>query len=628
MSANTPSGNGPEYDPTVAYRWNQGQEPENPPTMPLQSGQQPYPPQQPAYGQPSQYGQPPQQGQAPQYGQSSQYGQQQPSHGQQQPYGQAPQYGAQQPQYGQQAPQYGQQAQYGQQQAPQFGQQAQYGQQAQFGQPSSGQESLQFGGPEPGKKGRKGWIVAIAAALAVVLLGGGAWAVVSATGLLGGGTQPHDVLPGNAIGYVRFDINPDAGQKAALLALSQKFTVTKGKLSGDDPRKSLFEAIQKDSEDLKGVNYAADVEPWLGDRLGIAVLPSGGEEPGVAVAVQVTDETAAKSGIAKLAGKDAKFGLAFRDGYAIITDTQANADKHATGPTLAENTNFSDDFAALNGDGILSFWADFGKLMDLAKAEIPAEQQPLVDQIKNARLVGALRFDSAFAELTGLIRGYNGGVEGDLVTADLSKLPASTAGAISVSGLDQMVTKFWSTYEKTITAADPTATQMIEQFKQQAGIQIPGDLATLLGKNLTVAVDSEGLDGEMPNVGLRLTTDPAKAQALLDKIQKLLTDSGQQVPQFGKVSGDGVFTVATTDAYAKKLNEEGTLGDNETFTTAIPDSGNATYAIFVDLDKIEKFYLGSLEGDDKANAAALRAVGISSAQNGDTTTFSLRVLFN
>jgi hypothetical protein len=48
----------------------------------------------------------------------------------------------------------------------------------------------------------------------------------------------------------------------------------------------------------------------------------------------------------------------------------------------------------------------------------------------------------------------------------------------------------------------------------------------------------------------------------------------------------------------------------------------------VDLDKVEKLYLASMEGDDKANAQVLRAVGLSGTQTDTEATFSLRLLFN
>ncbi|MEV6153941.1 DUF3352 domain-containing protein [Nonomuraea sp. NPDC052129] len=613
--------------------------------MPLSSQGQPYPPQQ-SYQQP-QYGQQAPTGQQPSYGQQASYGQQGPQYGQQpsygqQPYGQQqPQYGQQPPSYGQQSPQYGQQAPTGQQpsygqQSPQYGQQSlgqqslgqqAFGQQEQYGQAGWQQQGPEgFGPAEPAKKSRKGWIIAIASALAVVLLGGGAVWAVGAIG--GGGTQPHEVLPASSIAYVRLDLDPAANQKVALFQIARKFTVTKDTFKGDDPRQALFDLTQDSG--FSKVDFAKDVDPWLGSRIGLAIVPSGGKEPDYAVAVQVKDEAQAKAGITKLMGKE-KFGLAFRDDYALVTSSQSLADKYAAETTsLADNAEFNDDVNALGEQGVLSYWAHLGKVGELALTDKSSEQAKALEQVKNARFAGALRFDSSYAELAGIVSGAEGMIDGDLEPTKLSTLPASTAGALSYSGLDQIITKKWAEIEQSVAASPAGAQfkQFIDQAKQTYGLQLPDDLATILGKNLTLAVDAQGLDSDKIKGGLRIATDPAKAQAVYDKIQKAMTSSGQPAPQLAKVAGDGTFTVATTDEYAKALGGEGTLGESETFKTAIPDGDDATFALFVDLDKVEKYYLQSMEGDDKANAQVLKAVGMSGKQTATEATFSLRVLFN
>ncbi|MGW4792219.1 DUF3352 domain-containing protein [Nonomuraea sp. NPDC004297] len=624
MSANNPP-YGQDPDRTTAYNWNQGQQPEQQPAAQYPSP--PYPPQQPYQQQP--YGQQyDAQGQGA-YGQQASHGQQQPSYGSQ--HGQ--QHGQQQPSYG--TPQYGgqqgwQQEQGGWQQQPQQQgwQQEQGWQQGQYAQGGWQQQGPEgFGPPEPPKKGRKTWIIAVAAALAVVLFGGGAVWAVGAFG--GGGTQPNDVLPADAIAYARVDLDPAANQKLALFELARKFTVTKDAFTGDDPRKALFDAINDQDSD-SDVDFAKDVDPWLGSRIGVAAVPSGKEEPDVAVAVQIKDQELAKAGIAKLMKGD-KYGVAFREDYALLSSTQALADKYATAEgSLSDNAEYAEDMGAVGEQGVLSFWADMGGLMELAKTQIPAGQEAAVEQIKDARFAGALRFDSAYVELAGIVRGAKGmTAEGDLPKANLATLPASTAGALSISGLDQVVTKRWAEIEKqAVASGNAQLSQMLQQAKTQLGLALPGDLATILGQNFTVAVDSEGLDGQQIKGGVRVVTDPAKAQAILDKVQQALTQQGGTSPQIAKVAGDGVFTVATTDEYAKKLAEEGTLGDSETFQTAIPNAGEVNFALFVDLDKVENLYLGSMQGDEKANLQVLRAVGLSGTQTDSEAAFSLRLLFN
>ncbi|NUT11617.1 MAG: DUF3352 domain-containing protein [Nonomuraea sp.] len=610
MSANNPPPHGQDPDRTTVYRGGWEQPQETPPA-------QPYPPQQQPYQQP--YGQQPSYGQEPQPGQGAPHGQQ-PTYSPQAAYGQQPSYGAP---YGQQGQQnWQQQGPYAQQQQQQgWQQQDQYARQQQQGWQQQGPEG--FGPPQPAKKGRKGWLIAGAAALAVVLLGGGAVWAVGAIG--GGGTQPDEVLPADSIAYARLDLDPAANQKLALFQLARKFTVTKNSFTGEDPRQALFNLANQDGD--KKIDFAKDVDPWLGSRVGFAAVPSGKEQPDFAVAVQVKDQEQAKAGIAKLMDKG-KYGLAFRDDYALLSSTQALADKFAKSEgSLADNGEFAEDMGAVGEQGVLSFWADMAGVAKLA--DIPADQAASVEPIKDARFAGALRFDSAFVELAGVVRGAKGLTQGDLQAGDLGTLPGSTAGALSISGMDQIITKQWAEIEKSATATGGAEVQQLfQEAKTKFGLDLPGDVATLLGKNLTVAVDSQGLDGDQIKAGVRIVTDPAKAQAVVDKVEKAMTASGQPAPQIAKVAGDGVFTAATSDEYAKKLAEEGNLGDSETFQTAIPNAGEATFALFVDLDKVENLYLKTMQGDDKANAQVLRAVGLSGKQTDTEANFSLRVLFN
>ncbi|MEU7985672.1 DUF3352 domain-containing protein [Streptosporangium canum] len=619
MPANNPPDQSPtpgqQPDRTIAYRWNEG----------AQQNSQPH-----AQGHPQQGGYP-QQGQ-PGYQQQPGYPQQNYGQQQGQPgYQQQPNYGQQQGGYPQQGQPGYQQQNHGQQQGQPGYQQQGYQQQNYGQQPGWQQQGPDFLGTgqpaPPARKGGKGWLIAVVAALVVVLVGGGGAFAVNL--LSGGGTQPHDVLPGNAIGYVRLDFDPAANQKLALFSIAQKFTVTKDSFTGDDPRKAIFDLAKKSGFDK--MDYAADVQPWLGDRVGLAALPPAkkGAEPGFVVAVQVTDEAKAKAGIAKLMNEE-KYGIAFREDYALLTATQAEADQAAKAAPLSDDANFSDDLSALGETGVLSFWMDAGKLADLA-SEIAPQDPATLAQIKNTRVAGALRFDGQYIELAGISRGAKA-LEGmgEPEPSRIGQLPASTAGAISISGLGDVIGKQWAQIMKSADQAGGGGSfqQFANEAQQKYGLALPADLATLLGKNLTLAVDANGLDGDQPKFGARITTDPAKAQEVVGKIEKFLADSGTSVPQLAKVPGDGTFVLASSQDYAAELAKDGSLVDDETFQLAIPDAGAATFAAYVDLNKVEKFYLESMQGDDKANLQQLRAVGISGTQSGTDASFSLRVLFD
>ncbi|GAB1820749.1 DUF3352 domain-containing protein [Herbidospora sp. RD11066] len=476
------------------------------------------------------------------------------------------------------------------------------------------------------KRGPKGVIIAAIVAVVVALVGGGGvWAFST---LSGGGAQPSEALPAGALAYARIDLDPAANQKLALFNIARKFTVTKDAFSGDDPREAFFKAISTDNENFKNIDYAADIEPWLGDRIGFAVMPGkDASQPGLALAIQVKDANAARAGIAKLdAGSSTKTGVAIRGDYAIVSATQAEADKYATGPTLAESANFTNDMDALGEPGVLSVWADLAGIAKLGGAASATSQAALA-QIGNGRFAGALRFDGSYVELAGITRGIDSKVS-DAKAVNIGDLPDTTAGAIAISGIGQALKAQWDTVTESADAAGQGAfSQFVTQAQQQFGLSIPDDLVTLLGDGLTVAVDSEGLDADLPNVGAVLATDPAKAGAILAKIEQGLAASGQQF-QLAKAPGDGKLVIATNQDYAAKLAASGALKDDETFRTAVPNADSATFAAFVDLDKVENLYLQGMSDQDKANLQALSAVGLSGGYQGSEGNFSLRVLFN
>lgn len=481
--------------------------------------------------------------------------------------------------------------------------------------------------PERGRRGR-GWIIALVAAVLVgVVGGGGVWA---ASKLSGGGTQPQDVLPANALAYVRLDLDPSAGQKLALFGIARKFSATRDSFAGDDPREALVAALRKDAPGLSGIDYARDVEPWLGDRVGLAVLPAdGGGEPVGALAVQVKDEAAARTGIAKLGVGGEKGGLAFRDGYAIIAAGQKLADEYAAAPPLSGEPRFAGDLRALGEPGVLSFWMDLEKIAGARWGE--AASAPVLRQVEGMRFAGALRFSGDYAELAGITRG--GAVPGVRPEpVKIGELPASTVAAASISGLGDLLREQWPSIEQAatgtaISSGGGVIRKTLDQARTRYGLSLPDDLVTLLGRTLTLALDERDLDGALPRVGAVITTDTAKAREVVDRLTAHL--NGMERPaDIATAEGDGRFVIAGTQEYADALKGGGTLGESETFTLAVPDAADATYAVYADLDRLEKLYLDGLPVQARADVEKLRAIGLSGTHGGDGSTFTLRVVFN
>jgi hypothetical protein len=546
----------------------------------------------------------------------------------------------------------GQQQPYGGAQPGQpYGQPGQpgYGPQGGGGQvpPGGGWGGAQPGyGEEPPKSGSKKGILAIVlAAVLVVALGGGAFAAYNWWNNDGG--QPDEVLPATAIGYFRVDLNPTGEQKTQLYNMSKKFPELAKRIGeGDDPRKSLFNAIKSESKDLDNVTYEADVEPWIGNRLGVAALPAaeGKKEPQAAVALEITDKEKAEAGFKKLfAGKgneDVKWAFSEAGDYAIFSDTQANADKFAAegkSNPLAKNKTYADDMDAVGKGGIMSFWANTASFAESFGSSEELKGMGLANAQDAGRMAGALRFESNYVEFYGVARGVKMPFSANTAKGvKLNELPDTTAAAISSAGLGPWVGTNW---DKMLTEVNkvPDAKEQVDLFvqqaKQQFQLEIPADLSTLLGDELTVALDEEGLqdmlnggieNGKLPKVGLRSTTDATKGKAVVDKVQQVLTSSGVAF-KLGVATGDGKVAVAADQGYADKLLAGGKLGDSEAFKSAISTT-DATGALYVDMDKLEKLYINQVPAEAKSWLQPIRAIGATTTGTEDGGSYSLRVV--
>lgn len=532
--------------------------------------------------------------------------------------------------------------------------------------------------PSSGGRNTKRFAIGGIAAVVVLALAGGAFAVVKK--LDGGGAQPHDVLPASVIAYARVDVDPSASQKIALFKLIRKFPEAADEIgiksADQDVRKLLVEeALEEGDCDL---SYDKDVEPWLGSRIGVGF--DKGETP--LVAIQVSDEKKAEAGIKDLFEcGDEKAAVAFLDGYAIVAETQKQADaavKAAEKAPLGEKKAFVKDFDDMGEQGVASAWGDIDGLMeipdfragfDLAAGESGIDTDKLVDQM--GTFATTVRVDGSTLELAGqfgLTDAY--GVK----AAPLGKLPADTVAALSLGGfgeqiaaqydallkqfasgfgggpspegLDPSITENMSPEEKAAyedflesnPMASPDPEDFIAQFEKSSGLNLPEDLETLFGDGLTIALGSDNLES-LPSLSgpadvanldlaLKMTTDPDKALDLAQRLASLATQVGVNL---STAKTDDGAVIATNQDAADALDGSGKLGSDATFKSVMPYGDDTLYGLYVDvgtiLDKISDADPPADVAEDIDQAKAVKAAGMSVSKKGKHTVFSLRVAF-
>lgn len=502
--------------------------------------------------------------------------------------------------------------------------------------------------PTQGGRNRPALLVALAVVAALVI-GGGAWAVTRSLG--GGGDQPASALPADTAAYVRLDIDPQLGQKIAAVrffdGLDDEVLET---LRSEDIREEFFEWVAEEDAAFAAIDYAEDVEPWLGDRMALGIVPNGSDEPYFGIALQVKDEEAAHAGLTKLqeatnaTGADPDEGLDwfFHGDYAVLTTTGSvgTLQDLTEAGTLADKDTFRQDLAALGDEGVVSAWVDLEPLATLADSPLAEESldtaaaldpsgalgsmsgtSQLAERAATGRFAAAVRFSEDSIEVSGVTRGMDGlGVEGGDSGHLVMDLPEDTVAAFSLEHGDQYVAHLYDM----LGSEFPEDVAEAEAQAAEAGFTLPDDVQTLVGSSLVLSVGPGilGLQDDLEDfnaweIAYRTETDTDAAEDLLGRLFQMSGDAEMQ--QFlSQRSDDGVLTLGVSQPYVSAVAEGGSLGDFAAFQAAVPNAGDADAVFYVNVNSFEHLYLEEID-DAKTRSALeqLAAVGYSASSDAD-----------
>lgn len=221
-------------------------------------------------------------------------------------------------------------------------------------------------GPPRRRPGRR--VVAGITIGALVAAGAaGAFAVAE---FLDGGPSAAAAAPADTMAFLSVDLDPSGGQKLAAYQTLKKFPALEKQLglrSQDDLRRWAFDGLTSGT-DCSSVDFG-DVEPWLGNALGVGAVP-GKDEPTVFFSLEVTDQDKAAAGVRRLAdclGED-KIGTAFVGDFMLVAQTKAKADDlaaSAEGSSLADDPTYEARTGEAGDDGVVTGYLapSFGDFM-------------------------------------------------------------------------------------------------------------------------------------------------------------------------------------------------------------------------------------------------------------------------
>jgi hypothetical protein len=533
-------------------------------------------------------------------------------------------------------------------------------------------EAAPPGEGSPGRRSRRGWWIG-GGVVALLGVGAGAWA---ALGFFQQGEQPAEALPSSTVAYVSIDLDPAGGQKIDAFRTLNKFPAFKDEVgvdSVDELRHKLGEQLVGEA-DCPGLDYDRDIDPWLGDRMAVAAVELGGDpDPQVVAVLQVKDEGQARDGIKKLnacddSGEEPAVG--FHDGWAVFAQTQANVDAVLAATdkgTLADDATYQKWTEAVGEAGVVNAYASpeagralarqLGGLLtggmptlgatsvqtavpasyDLTTADDSGDD-PFTKALSSFKGGAAtLRFTSDGLEFAAAADGgtpqlaeVTGNTGGTLV----QRLPDDTAAAAGVSlpkgWLDRQLDQMSSMFGGMGMSKD----DVVRELSQETGLDVPADIETLLGSGISISVghdfDFEAAENSDDGSGLPIAAtikgDPQAIEQVLDKIRAragglTFLDSDTKA---------GLVAVGPSADYRQQVLDGGDLGDNGTFTSAVPDAGDASSLFYMNVDALEPSITKAAAGDQETidNVKPLQAVGLSSWNDDGVIRFSFKVSTN
>ncbi len=528
---------------------------------------------------------------------------------------------------------------------------------------------------------RTAWLVGggLVGALAI---GAGAWAAVS---FFAQGDQPAQALPSTTIAYASIDLDPSGSQKIDAFRTLNKFPTFKDEVgvhSVDDVRKKLGDELVK-GLGCDGLTFADDIDPWLGNRAAVALVDAGNPDPDPVSVVQVTDDGKAEDSLKELVacgGSQADVFYDVHDGWAVFAGSQKTVDKvvSETGDaSLADDATYQKWTKAVGDSGVVNLYAAPAAGDELA-SRLDSLQQDLGDL--GAGLSGGLTQsvsppgsdaysstltvpDGDSGEIGKVLKNFQGaaatirftgdGLElatatdpglteassttdstgdstSDEAGAVVEALPDDTAAAIGVGLEPGWVTQLADRFAS--YSGSKSGQHLLDQLGQESGLDLPGDLETLLGSSTAISVSKDfdyekaamSDDGSGVPVAVTVKGDAASIEKVLDKLRAAGTTSPAAL---GSDSSGDLVVIGPAAAYRQEILAGGHLGDSDAFRSVVPDADHAGVVVFVDLDDLQKMVGQLAAGDDQvtSNLAPLKAFGFSGWVDEGVARTSLKI---
>jgi Protein of unknown function (DUF3352) len=413
----------------------------------------------------------------------------------------------------------------------------------------------------------------------------------------GGADDPAALVPATAPVYAEATLRPDGKVGADLDAALKKILRT------DDPGAKIQKALNESGK-TNDVTYKDDVEPWLGDRAGIAVTGIHGNDADFVAVINSKDDGKANDALDNAKGdivkrsyngvdyrfdrKDSTAAGVFEHSVVVGTEPGFKAAVDASkGDSLAESNGLRGVRSKVAEERVGLLYLDVDGLLRAVSASAGSQPEvgALVQSLSAAvpKTIGAalqaqpdaLKID---AVSLGTPKASSSGASGaDMVAA----LPADSWLALGFGKSGQALEGVLDGIGNAGGITGVGVNALLSQFQQQTGLDLRKDVLSWMG-DAGIFVAGKGVADLGGGLVIK-TSDPAKTKKVIGVLRRLgAAQSGASVSTLRFQGVEEGFTVKTGDGPRVDVGLV-SVGDFRAFKEAIqPSPALGTAPAFTD----------------------------------------------
>jgi hypothetical protein len=380
----------------------------------------------------------------------------------------------------------------------------------------------------------------LALLIALLLLVAGCGGESSSSPTNANGPNPATLAPAGAIGYAEALVRPDGDVRDGAVAAARK--VLRVQDPGAELRKLVDRLLQEDTR-LPDASYARDIEPWLGDRVGISVqMPAHGGDPDAALLLSARDRAALQQELERnRRGHETRAGGTYR-GVAYDLDTDDGSPNAAVGDflviasslsafratvdawrgdSLADDSRYTDAVGAVPDDALAFAYFDARALLPAlsSREDVPPVLRRALAGNAKSPIVASLTANADQVAIEASGESELTKTEDSDAEVSVGQLPGDAWLALATPPLGPLV--------RGALEGAGVHDQAAAQVRARLGLDLDRDLLDPLGGLGLFARGESPLD--LGGGVLLQLTDAAAAQRLLTRLQAVVA-SGAKLP--------------------------------------------------------------------------------------------------